>query len=565
MLETKLKREYIIYAVIVLIFSFFLVLKMFVTTENSFADETIYITIASRFINGDVMLVHEWSAVQTGSLLLVPFVWIWNLFSSGNNDGIILYFRMIYLLFKLFVLLYSIHLTKDKPYRQQAFIAGLLYYFFTPQNIEAISYNTLGLGMIYLVILMILADRGRTRDYIICGLAFTIVVFVQPYNLLLYIAYVLCVFGILTYRKVTKRNCEVSSYFSIKGLCWFSLGPVICVLLLVFYLFSNASIQELILGVQNALGDPDHASTEGFFRGCCHRILHNVDTFAKDYILVTLINCIWTVWLIINRLKRRYFIKSTLFVLVFSFLGIMVIEKSFPMNIVYYAFFWFAIDEFIIMKEYKLNHILCMLIALGYAIGVSLGTNTGVISAGAALAALGLISVVLWTYVQRDVDNTASNRIYNISMFSVIILAIFVMRILLVWTEVYSPSIYSAYIERGPMKGTWTREEVRDSYYRDLDAMDLVNCNEDDVLLCGRITPVTYLYTQAEVGIMAVNFFDMHYDMLDNYFEHFPNKVPTVIYYSSLNADDIDSRFLIEADKNYEVYDFEGGFLARKK
>lgn len=567
MIDEKMKHENTIYIMIVIISSILLVLKLFITTENSFADETQYITTAYRFFKGDIMLVQEWSVVQTSSLLLVPFWWIWDLISGGSNDGVILYFRVMYLLFKLFVLLYSLYLTKDKPYKHQVYLAGLIYYFFTPQNIEAISYNTLGLGMIYLVIVMILVDRGKIIDYILCGLAFTVAAFVHPYNVLLYPAYFFVVLGFWVYEKKKQKRCEMSSFFKFKGFFWFSLSPLICVSLVIIYFFSQATLHEVMIGLKNTLTEPDHVYKEPFLKGCVHKILHNIDTFAKDYIFVTLVNGMWCVMLLFGRLKKRYFVKSTLAVLVFSFMYIMIAEKSFPMNIVFYAFFWFSFEEMILFRNCKIDYLLCILIAFGYSIAVSIGTNTGVISAGSAMASIGLISVVLWEFVYENNESEINNRnrIFDVTMFGIIIICTLIMRVALVWTEHYSPTVYSARIERGPMKGTWTKEYVRNSYYRDLDAMDLVGCNENDILLCGRVTPAAYLYSRADIGVNAVYFFHMNYEWLDAYYELNPTKVANVIYYSEVDENDLNSKFLQDVTRDYTVYDLPDGFLARKK
>ncbi|MCR5222307.1 MAG: hypothetical protein K6D90_05545, partial [Lachnospiraceae bacterium] len=61
------------------------------------SDETFYYSIAYRFLQGDAPFFEEWYPTQLNSIFLMPFVALYRLI-AGSNDGIILTFRILYVL-----------------------------------------------------------------------------------------------------------------------------------------------------------------------------------------------------------------------------------------------------------------------------------------------------------------------------------------------------------------------------------------------------------------------------------------------------------------------------------
>ena len=78
-------------------------------------DESFYVSTADRFYRGAIPLVNEWYRTQMSSFLMVPFYGIYMLI-AGSNTGVILYFRLLYLVLSGAVsLLYFRILRKDYP------------------------------------------------------------------------------------------------------------------------------------------------------------------------------------------------------------------------------------------------------------------------------------------------------------------------------------------------------------------------------------------------------------------------------------------------------------------
>ena len=65
-------------------------------------DETFYLSIPFRLVQGDALLVEEWNLSQLSALLLYPIMKVY-LFLFKSTDGIVLSFRIIYVIFQILV------------------------------------------------------------------------------------------------------------------------------------------------------------------------------------------------------------------------------------------------------------------------------------------------------------------------------------------------------------------------------------------------------------------------------------------------------------------------------
>ena len=91
-----IKKETAIYAVcLAVLFCLFAWRQFFGFNKN---DEIFYISTVYRFFQGDAMLVDEWNNVQLFALITYPIYWLIRLVHN-SNEGIILIFRMAYLVF----------------------------------------------------------------------------------------------------------------------------------------------------------------------------------------------------------------------------------------------------------------------------------------------------------------------------------------------------------------------------------------------------------------------------------------------------------------------------------
>lgn len=538
-------REEILYGVIFLMVNIVLVFKCCFAGNISLYDETFYIATAQRFLNGDILLVNDWHPAQMASVPLIPFLYIWRVINGNNSDGMLLYFRLIYLAIKGLVVLYTLHVTKKCKYHGLAFVASLLLYCSSPLCVDVLSYNTMGFIAIFVLILNIIIDKKTVGNYILEGLLFTLIVFIQPYNLFLYITYVGIVIVIEIIRKMLRKKgkeIEVSSFFSLRGLLIVSVTAGMIAIIFCIYLLFSADIKDIIINIQYILNEPDHVKTESFITILKQGIVHDIDTFLKSYPIVTIINLLWIVVLIIGRKLKKNLSIPTLFILILSLIYVAVVEKGYPMNYMYMAFIWFSFEVIILAKKVPVTLYALLAMTFVYTFGYAMGSNMNILSSSAEMVAIAFIDIMMWEYV--DCESKSIENIHY-ALFGVVIIIALVVHFMWISSEKFNPSQYNLKLEKGPLKGLYVTENLADTYNGVINDMDFLHVTHEDILMCGETMPYAYLYTNAKVGIQELFFFSFHSDRLMNYYELNPDKIPTVMY--SIDTGDGD----IKADKNY--------------
>ena len=95
------------------------------------------------------MLLDEWNNVQLFAFITYPLLWLIRLFHD-SNEGIVLIFRMAYLLFQITVSVYCY--VRMKRFGWVRVFPALYYFMTTPYNINGLSYNTLAFGYVFLLV-----------------------------------------------------------------------------------------------------------------------------------------------------------------------------------------------------------------------------------------------------------------------------------------------------------------------------------------------------------------------------------------------------------------------------
>jgi hypothetical protein len=130
-------------------------------------DEIFYISTVYRFFQGDAMLVDEWNNVQMFAFVTYPLYCLLRIFVR-SNEGIVLLFRLSYLIFQAAAASYCYH--RLKRFGWVRIFPALFYFVTTPYNINSLSYNTLTFGFVLLTLVTISgAEKLSVRDDILCG------------------------------------------------------------------------------------------------------------------------------------------------------------------------------------------------------------------------------------------------------------------------------------------------------------------------------------------------------------------------------------------------------------
>lgn len=218
-------------------------------------DEQFYLTIPYRLSMGDGLFGDEWHLSQMSSFLLYPIFKIYMLFVGNSTEGIIINFRYIYLFFHslLSIALYIILRKKGTA----SIPAVLVFYLFAPFNIMALSYNSMGLGLLFLIgSVLTVYDINNKKLQIFLGVAFAAAVLCNPLLSVLFFLYAIAVFAFEILRKKGRNiNCDYLKFGTLKYIFFGIAGLAI---LFLIFVFSKTTVSEFIANFPNLFTDPDH-------------------------------------------------------------------------------------------------------------------------------------------------------------------------------------------------------------------------------------------------------------------------------------------------------------------
>ena len=184
-------------------------------------DESLYLAVPYRMLQGDCFLLQEWHMSQMSYFLLLPLMRLY-LRLSPNTDGIALAFRGICLFFHTLTALF-LYWRMQKRDELAASVTAVLYEIYVYGSLMALSYNTMGIGLMVLCCVT-MADPawdGRRGPSFFAGLCFAGAVLCCPYLALLYLVYSLAVLGCAIRKK--KVGC-VPGALSSRSWLFFTLA-----------------------------------------------------------------------------------------------------------------------------------------------------------------------------------------------------------------------------------------------------------------------------------------------------------------------------------------------------
>ena len=188
-------------------------------------DESLYLAIPYRILQGDVLLVHEWHLSQMSAFLLLPLVKLY-LSVFGSTDGIALFFRYVYIFFHSLVALYiyiRVSRLRTLGSRIAALIAGVLYELYCYHAVMALSYNSIRIGLLTACLLTAATCR-KPREMLFAGFALAGAVLCCPYLASVYLLYSAAVF--IPSLKPDSPEAEIAfsrkSWLLVTGACLFS-------------------------------------------------------------------------------------------------------------------------------------------------------------------------------------------------------------------------------------------------------------------------------------------------------------------------------------------------------
>lgn len=339
-------------------------------------DEAFYLATPHRLTLGDALIRDEWHLSQLSSVLLYPFVWLYTLLTGGTT-GIMLTVRFLYILLHcaVSILIYA----KFRKYGFASVVASVLFFVYTPYDIMALSYNTMGLDLVVVAgVLLSTANYDKKLSLIFSGLAFAGAVLCNPYLIIAYFLFAICMVVNVILKKLSKtKNFFAGDYFSCKTFLWFTVGAAILAAVFLIFLLSRTSISDFQTNLPYMMTDPEHpqipiaTKLEMYFRGIWNASsLFFVSIIAYGVILLGMI---------IDRKRRNHrvlYLVLTCCVVIFAYISFCSNLVDYNYNSIMFPVIYLGITSYILTKN-KNRSLLAGLFSLGiiYSFAMCFSSN----------------------------------------------------------------------------------------------------------------------------------------------------------------------------------------------
>lgn len=499
-------------------------------------DEAYYIGTAYRLWFGDGMLCDEWNPTQQMcSFWLYPFFAIFRLI-LGSNDGMILAFRLLYIVFQLLISGYLYG--KLKKFGYGSFFPVFFYLLSTAFNINSLSYNTMAnSALIAFLVTLAMMERPDWKNCIWCGVFASIVVMGNPYAVFAYVLYgIACALVTLLLKKMKK---EVPAALQFQTFVKMSLTAAGILILFLIFTFWHATLERIVKNLPYIVGDQEHVQRWGV------KISDYFRYFREHYLGAVLVPLLVSGAALADRRRvahgRIYMLIAAVSVLPYMIYHGLISDYV-PVNLVTVPICFLGVPAYVVSEKKRKKLFFAWYVpAMCYPLIVQITSNTGPLAVSAAFVTAGAASVLLtalWAKGQEE-------RFVKILFHGLILLQLGIMlflRITYVWADAPLSEL-KVKVERGAAKGLYTTESTVNYYEEMYDDIDALHMTEEDGFLVVGSEPLLYLYADKKVASYSTWQVFTNETRLYRYYEihEGEGKFPSVVYCAEADASIFDS------------------------
>jgi len=270
-------------------------------------DEAFYLTIPYRLLQGDALFVHEWHLSQMAGVLTMPFVSVL-MQIRGNTDGLILSMRYITIFVQCFIAFCAYYRLRDFNWLG-AVCSAICFALYIPFSIMALSYNSMGIMFLTLSCLLLLPCKKADFSFFVSGLAYAAACLCCPP---LVIVYFLAIAVITIQIHMHHRWKAVFAFtdHTFQKTLYFSLGAFLMAVMFAGFVFSRASLQQIVQAFSFIMNDPEHPAVPLIEKVVSYgrSIIFATDQSAIIYAVLAFLFVICSFDAKRKRRKREYFI-----------------------------------------------------------------------------------------------------------------------------------------------------------------------------------------------------------------------------------------------------------------
>ena len=451
-------------------------------------DEGFYLTIPHRILMGDAFFADEWNLSQLSGFLLLPFTWLYTTF-AGSTDGIILAARIVYVIFHAgaTVAIYS----RVRKYGAVSVVGCVLYFLYTPYNIMALSYNTMGVELLLLSgVLLATADYTKRLQLIFSGLALAGAVLCNPYLAVVYVLYLIAVGVHYLLRKREMKMVLKSEMFSVKTLLFFTIGVGALAVVFLIFLLTRTGIGDIFKNLPYMLDDPEHPSI-----GFGNKVLSYFRVIFDMHPHFRYVVYVYGAMLLAMIIDRKRQLHRSIYLLISACCTIVALIQLMPTvttttyNAIMLPMLMVSITSYILVKNKPRELFAAVFISgIVYSFVLHYSSNQGIYCISMAMTISNFAGFIFLGQLIREMRETPDSFTY-MPLVKAVSLAAVVSLIALqgglqITSKAYhifwdvSPEACTAQIDDGPAKGLHVSPTKRSEYYtifNDLRSMNIAN------------------------------------------------------------------------------------------
>lgn len=496
-------------------------------------DESFYLTLPYRYVQGDALFKNEWHLAQMHGVILIPFVKLY-IMLFGTTDGIILGFRHLYVVFHI-VTTCVIYFGLRRISKLGALLSSIVYLSYIPFGIPALSYNTIAMGtLIVSFVLLAINDNNKIWINILVGILFALSVLCCPYLVALYVLYVIVVII-----NSIKRSKSKNSLYTIKTALFITLGIGVVALVFIGYVLMNSSISDIIKSFPFIVNDPTHDTTVPFyvkFIDYFKFILFSVDYKMLVVYGLFVIGMIIT---LIDKNRQEHKLVYIIISLILSIIGTIICALTGFVNMIFFPAQIVIVENFILSSQQTTRKLMCQfwIPAMIYTFLLNMTSNQEYVAISSSSIVALVIGIVI---VISEAEHAEKGRVVKVAS-TVYFVMIFAMCI---WFRFYSvvgdSNIFEQKYEitKGPEKGIIGSEEKSGAYEDTYDLIKSIQSeyNAHSFVYVGTsyewIQKITY-YLMDGIENSCCSAWMLYADrvnIMKNYYRINPDKIPDMIY-----------------------------------
>lgn len=583
----KIKRtDYMFIISLVAVFFFHLCCILIVNVPR---DETFYITIPLRLINGDSLVQHEWHLSQFSSFFSYLPVYFW-MKVNHSADGILLFMRFMY--FVIHTITAVVIYLFFRRYKLVSIAASMIFYIQFAYRLCAISYNSMFAIFILLLTFCLLKiyETQATKFYIGAGICFGCCCINNPlfcFFIVLYLAF--CIIwkhreksaeAFFTLSEATRRSIKpkrspgakkvsqqhglskikqekiniflqnTESYgclFSKKAVCYSIAGILsVAIIAVIFFFLTGGTFKSLLQNLSNMIASSEYLLVSSSF---FHKLKETYTAIKNISFNIPVLLPLFFLFLYSDK-KRKAYTHKIFYLCVSALLAVVyaagiIFKGDYNVYIFSLPFAIFSLVCYILTERKNKPLFYCMwCICLIGAIFSYSASNTQLSSVGVVLSINNIAGAIFTIDLFKEMLPKSKKSIHSKTKnplrlgHYVICVVFFLHAALYLYIMSYGqiPDKNDIQITSGPFAGMLTDKDNYESYtnyINDLNEIKKQSKENDPVLL---ITFKNWLYLYIDRPYSAYTTWEANNvspELLATYYEQNPDRVPKYIYVDS--------------------------------